>query len=789
MAERIIDRKAEDMYIEDMVKYSIVVTRRRAHPEVRDGFKPVQRRTLYDMFIDKAFPGHPKKSAKITGHTIGDFHPHGDSSVYSAMEPLAQPWKCKVPLITPASEFGTIMGDDPPDQRYTEVQLSQFAMDCVFADLIKSEYAVNWLETFDYTNHEPEYLPVRVPLLLINGTFGIGVGTSNSNIPPHNLVEVLEATRALIRDQSADVVLIPDFCNKLNIVDADWKEISHTGYGKFSVYGIIETEEKNGHPVIHIRSLPDGISSEAITDKLNDMIEKKQLPMITDIAEASNNTNGIDIIITLKKGSDAKYVEEILYSKTDVRTKEYVNFFAIDDIEPSRWTYKDYLLHFIDFRATTKYRLYCDQFKINRTRAHKLETYIKVIESGKIDDIVKQIKKQKTIDNDALTEMLIKQLNITDIQAGFILATNISHLSLGYLKKYKEEYKELLSQQDHLKRAITDDGSIIMNEIDQELLEIEQKYGTPRLCNVVTESESSGIPQGTFKVVLTNKNFIRKLPESEKITSVRGDSPKFVFKIDNTQSLLLFDNKGKVFKLPVSKIPITDKSSMGIDIRILSKNLTADIIAMWPETTVIELAKMKDAVSLVVCTRENSIKRLELDDFLNVSVSGLLYTKLKNDTDEVTGITFANTDLDVVVYSNQKALRIPVVDIPLLKRNSVGSKAMDTDFDVEGVCVIDYTDQAIVVITEHGRINVISPLGLPTHKRARQGNSVIKLSSGDRIVGILSVDDRLLVRVIAANGCVDIQPSQFKMRSGVAAGEKIPGVQAPVMKCEWRVGN
>ena len=785
MSERIIERRADEMYIEDFVKYSIIVTRRRAYVEIRDSLKPVQRRTLYDMYIQGATPGHSKKSAKITGTTIAEFHPHGDSSVYDCMAPLAQPWKCKMPLITPGSNFGTLMGSKPADQRYTEVELSQFAMDCIFEEIAKTKYAVNWMDNFDHSTKEPEYLPVKVPLVLINGTFGIGAGTSNSNIPPHNFSEVINAARALIRDPSIDIVLIPDHCNKVDIIEADsWKQISETGYGQYWVRGIIETEERNGYPVIHIRSLPDGVTSRSIIDKLYDMIEKKQLPMTKDIGEESNNKKGLDIIITLKKGSDTTYVKEILYSKTDVRKKETVNFFVVDDINPKMMTDKEYLLSFLDFRATTKFRVHCNEYKTNRTRAHKLETYIKVIESGKIDEIVRTVRKQKTIDNDALTEYLVKKLNITDLQADFILSTDVRRLSLGYLQKYKEEYKQLLTEQEYIRRSITDNGATIMQEIDQELEALERKYGGPRLCKVVKEDYNNGIPGGIFKVVLTNRNYLRKIPESEKINSLKGDNPKFILKIDNTENLLLFDNKGSVFKLPTSKIPITDKSSGGVDIRVLSRKLTSDVLWMCPEKVIEEAVKYPSRPSLVVCTKGNNIKKLELEDFLNVSLSGLIYTKMKDNTDEVTGLCIAPHELDVVIYSKQKALRMPVADIPLFKRNSVGSKAMDTNFDVEGISVLYPDEEVIAVVTENGRINLFPASGLPQHRRARQGNNVIKLMAGDSIKSIHGVRSTDALRITTPNGTIDVPVNQLKIKSGVASGDRIPGLQGPVIKCD-----
>lgn len=785
MSERIIERRADEMYIEDFVKYSIIVTRRRAYVEIRDSLKPVQRRTLYDMYDQGATPGHLKKSAKITGSTIAEFHPHGDSSVYDCMAPLAQPWKCKMPLITPGSNFGTLMGSKPASQRYTEVELSQFAMDCIFDEISKTKYAVNWMDNFDHSRKEPEYLPVKVPLVLVNGTFGIGAGTSNSNIPPHNLSEVIAATRALIRDPSTEVVLIPDHCNKVDIIEVDsWKQISNTGYGKYMVRGIIETEEKNGYPIIHIKSLPDGVTSRSVIDKLYDMIEKKQLPMIKDIGEESSNKKGLDIIITLKKGSDTRYVEEILYSKTDVRKTETVNFFVVDDINPTMMNYKEYLMAFLDFRATTKFRVHCNEYKANRTRAHKLETYIKVIESGKIEEIVKMVRKQKIIDNEALVEYLVKKLDITDLQADFILSTDVRRLSLGYLQKYKEEYKQLLAEQQYIRQTITDNGATIMQEIDQELQMVDEKYGSPRLCNVVKEIATNGIPQGVFKVVLTNKNYLRKIPESEKINSLRGDNPKFMVKIDNTENLLLFDNKGSVFKLPVSKIPITDKSSGGVDVRVLSRKLTSDVLWMCSEKVIEESMKYVSRPYLVVCTRGNNIKKLELEDFLNVSLSGLIYTKMKDGADEVTGLCIAPQELDVVIYSKQKALRMAVADIPLFKRNSVGSKAMDTNFDVEGISVLYPDEEVITVVTENGRINAFLASGLPQHRRARQGNNVIKLTAGDSIKAIHGVRTIDILKIATPNGVTEVPVNQLKLKSGIAAGDRISGLQGPVIRCD-----
>ena len=350
--EKIIKRRSDDMYKEDMVKYLIIVNRRRSFPEVKDGLKVVERRLMYDMLELNAI-GHVLKSARITGDTMGKYHPH--SSSYGSMVVMAQPFTYKIPLITGQGNWGTIMGDGPAAERYTEAKISTFAYDCVISDLKESKKAVNWKDNYTREYKEPEYLPVKVPLLLIEGTFGIGLGIASS-IPSHNLVEVLEATRKLLKDPNYDPILIPDHCQPLQIFDTDWAEISHTGSGKYTVRGIIDVEHAKKGPVLHIRSLPDYVKEEKVISTLMDLYKAKQLPMVTDINSASKES--IDIRVVLKKDADVEYVKQLIYAKTLVQSNVSVNFMVVDDINPKRMGYKEYLQKFIDTRMTTKLRLY-----------------------------------------------------------------------------------------------------------------------------------------------------------------------------------------------------------------------------------------------------------------------------------------------------------------------------------------------------------------------------------------------------------------------------------------------
>lgn len=792
--EKILEKDSAELYRDDIVKYLIIVNRRRAFPEVIDGLKPAQRRVIYDMFKQGATSyGKRIKSTAIVGDTQKLFHPHGDA-LYGVLEPLANWYKIKLPLIAPKGNWGSLMGDGPAAARYTEAGLSDFCYDCIIGDLKESKGAVNWSDNHDKTAQEPDYLPVKLPILLINGAFGIGVGV-NSNIPTHNLVEVCEATRELLKNPDADIILVPDACQPCTIIGDrnTFKQISHTGIGKYKVRGntkIIEEKSKksgNTHTVIQITSLPDGVPTSTIIDKLDEMISNKELPMIQDVMDAS--TGVVDIRIKLKKGADPEYVRQVLFTKTQLQVSVSVNFEVVDGVNPCRMSYKSYLQNFINQRARTKFRVYCNKQKIANTRWNQLIAYIKLIESGEIDNVIKMIKKQKTINESELMEFLIKKVGVNDLQARFILDTRIQMLSAGYLKKYKEELASIEKDLKYYEKfTYAGDFKEIYKEIDKELVEIEQKYGTPRLCKVVKESEDNNIPQGTFKIVITRNNYIRKIPDVDKVGTIRGDDPKFILRVDNTENIILFDNKGKCFKLPVSKVMVTDKNAAGTDIRILIKNLTADIIAVYYEPTLQKIVEGTHKHYIVVVTKNNTIKKLDMEDFLNVSVSGLMYSKIK-DNDEVTGIIIAPAELDIVMFSQSKALRTSMKNIPLFKRNAAGSKAMNTTQPVEGISVIYPKTDYIVVITEKGRINKFPITAFAAHNRAGVGINVIKLKPGDSIKSIYGANDTDAVRIVTSNSVLEVPISSVACKSTVAPGDTIIGIKGnTIVRCDlmWK---
>lgn len=708
------------------------------------------------------------------------------NSIYDAIVTLASWYKTKIPLFYGHGNWGNVSGAGAAAERYTECSLSNFGYDTLIDELAQSANIIDYIPTYKRNNdREPEYLPVKVPLLLVNGTFGIGVGMS-VNIPSHNLAEVVEATRKLMKNPKSDVVLIPDLCQSCHLINTNWKDICNSGNGPFKVRGDIITEtDKKGNTILRIVSLPDTVTTTAVYDKINSMIEAKQLPMIKDIFKSLKDSKP-NIVIHLKQGTDPNYVKQVIYAKTDVQKSFTVNFEAVDvnGIDTRRFSYKDYLLSFIDQRMNTKFRLYCNKLQQVMTRHHQVDAFVKVIESGKIDTIIAMIKKQKTTDDTPIIEYIIKNIKLTDVQAKFIIGVNLSRLSMGHLNAYKAERKDLEEKMNLYRSIVTDpNGTLIKKEIDEEMIAIAKKYSTPRLCDVIDTASENEVPKGIFKIVITERNYIRKIPDVDKISIVKKDNPKFIIRVDNTENVLIFDNKGKVFNLPVSKIPISDRNSSGTDVRILIKNLTSDIISVIPEPMIKKISECGSKHYLTVLTRSNTIKKLDIEDFLTVNPSGLMYSKIRDD-DEVVGIALAQAKLDVVICSGHNALRTGMKEIPLYKRIACGSKAMDTTDPINGLSIIYPDASDIVVVTKNGKFNRFNITMLPSYARARKGVGVIKLDSNDEIFNIFGVNESDKIRVLTTEGVEEINVSDIKVKSRIAAGTKMLLTKGIIIKAD-----
>ena len=782
--DKIIQVDAHDQYMENMGNYSIAVLYERFVADIRDGLKPVQRRSLVAMYYNsKAISqATKKKSATTVGSIIGMYHPHGDAAVYGSFPEMVNWWQCKLPLINYDSNSGSLQGGPQASMRYTESYLSKFSMDCIFSELREAESVVDWQTTFDNFTQEPKFLPVKIPLLLINGSFAIAIG-KKIEIPKHSVNDVIDTTIALMHNPKAPIKLIPDPCQRCEIIDTDWEKIAKNGFGYYTERGIVEINTaKNGNQYLSIRSTPDYVTANSICEKIEELIKNKILVQITDISDHSSGDEdkGLDIRIMLNKGADANYVKQVLYKHTDLQKTKRVNMEVIVDNEVKSVGYRAYFLYFLEQRRICKFRIYNSRLQTVVTRLHQIETYIKVLESGEVEKIIHMIRTQSADNEYDLITWLMKKLTITDIQAKFILQTPISRLSKGHLNKYKEEQAKLQDAYNEILSFITN-PDLINREIEQELLDIRAKYGAPRKSILISEAEASGIPEGAFKIVLTEQNYIKKMGLNDPIKIVKGDMPKFITIADNSKDLLLFDEMGKVFRLPVSKISFTDKNSPGIDIRMLIKKATSNIISVMYLPIIEELSHKRTKNFLVVLTKSGLIKKIDLDDIINSTLSGIIYARLNvmygnagvAVSDQVCDIVLANDKHDIIVYSGLKALRFSMMEIPYLKRTAMGNIAMKSTQYVDGMSIVTPDTKEIIVITTKGKFNKLDPTALPRSSRNSAGSRVIKLSKDDSIKNIFTGMGNSILRITRVDEELEINTADIPIGSSISTGVKL----------------
>lgn len=702
-----------------------------------------------------------------------------NSGIYGAMKPMTNDFEIYVPLLNGQGGWGDKFGGEPAKMRYTESGLSQFAQEYLLKDLYDSPNCVDWIPTFDDSSTEPECLPAAVPMVLIEGTFGIAVGFK-VEIPKHNITEVLDATIRLLKNRDASVVLIPDHCQGCDIVNTDFETISNLGIGNYTVRGVIDTGVYNNKPALFLRSAPDLIYFQSIKEKILKLITAKKIINIV----AMDDIKG-QLVVTLKPGTDTNYIKQLIYQYTDMERSCRINFEVLDNKVPLRMSYKSYLLQWIEFRKFTKFRVYCNKLQTINTRIHNIEPYVKMTKSNDLDTVINLIK-SKTLPEDELMEFLIKKFDLTDLQARFILNIKLKELSAHSFNQYIVEYDKLTIQRDNLMFLLTHDNSV-EEEIVTELEEAKRKYGCKRHCRVISKGEAGGIPSGSFNLIITQNNFIKKIPVNEPMPVFRNDTAKFIIRGDNAENILIFSESGKVFKLAIHKIPFSDKRSNGIDIRLLLKNCSANINAIMYEPTLKEFIKKLHKYYLVALTRNGYIKKMDLDDFISANNSGLIYSKL-DDGDYVKDVMIIHNTSDVVVYSTNTAIRISMEAIPYLKRATRGNRTMSSTVDGLSIVKNDTTD--IIVVTKKGYVNRFSPVALLATDRISKPSKVIKLTKDDEIVAVFGLQSIDTIVVNTTSGRLDIPVVNIPVGSSVGGGTRMVQNRGDVvMSCSFIHNN
>ncbi len=742
----LFEQTVEDVMSSSMLPYSEYVILDRALPRVEDGLKPVQRRILFDMLELGVTPDKPyKKSARIVGDTLGKFHPHGDSSVYGAMVRMAQDFVMGECLVDGHGNFGSVDGDQEAAMRYTEVRLSPIALE-LMKDLDKD--TVTYSLNFDDTLKEPNYLPGRFPNLFVNGASGIAVGLA-TNIPTHNLGEMIDGTIAYIDNPniSLDEMLThikgPDFpTGAIVCAGADMREAYATGRGKVVMRAAFHTEdEKNGKTLIVIDAIPYQVNKAELLKSIIELKEKMkdELADIADVADESDK-QGMRAVITLKKDADVNNVIAILLKHTDMQLNFNYNVVAIADGSPKQLGLLDYLKYYVNFQLDVIVRRTKFDLEKAKARAHIVEGLCIAIEN--IDEVIKIIKHSKSTVEAKAT--LMARFKLTDVQTQAILDMRLSRLTNLETEKLQQELADLRKLIDEL-TAILHSKTKQYGVIKKELTELKQKYATPRRTEIVSELDSYDITpiekllDSECAVAVTNDGLRLKTLD---IKQIQNASPKYTY--DNINALhktivhttmnskvVMFTNFGNFFKLNVRDIPNSKFVQKGNALSQLAHAETKEVIvAMFTEQDII------DNKSLIMCTADGYIKRIETSEFLNLK-SGSLAIKLK-DFDRVVSVQIDdNLPSVLMVSSDGMAVNFDYESVPITKRNSGGVIGMNLN-DKQKVIYAGQVNtlDRVLVVTTHGEGKKFSINEIPVGVRNRKGLKIV--SGKEQIAKIIS---------------------------------------------------
>ncbi len=712
---KIIERDIEDEMKTAYIDYAMSVIVSRALPDVRDGLKPVHRRILYTMYEDGLTSDKPyRKSATTVGDVLGRYHPHGDSSVYDAMVRMAQTFSLRYPLIDGHGNFGSIDGDGAAAYRYTEARMSKIA-EIMLTDIEKN--TVDFMPNFDDRLQEPTVLPAKIPALLVNGSSGIAVGMA-TNIPPHNLTEVINGIIKIIDDdnvtdeQLMQIIKGPDFPTGGMILGREAiKQAYTTGKGKITVRAEAEIEEmSNGKQKIIVTSLPYQVNKAKLIENIANLVKEKRIEGILELRDESDRENAVRIHIGLKKDANARVVLNQLYKNTQMQDTFGVIMLALVDGQPRILTLRQCLDYYIDHRKGVILRR--TQFELDKAlaRAHILEGLKIALDN--IDEVINIIRSSY----DDAKERLMERFGLSDIQAQAILDMRLKTLSGLQREKIEEEYNELMKLIAHL-REILGSEKLVFEIIKEELTEVKEKYGDERLTKIVAAegefNEEDLIKEEQMVVALTHFGYIKRMPIDTYRSQKRGgkgisgistreeDFVKQIFTTSTHDTVLFFSNKGKLYRLRGYEIPEAGRTAKGTAIvNLLSLDAGEKISAVIP------ISDFEDSKYLLMATKNGLIKKTPLQEYNSSRKTGLLAITLKDD-DELIDVRLTDGQ-DNVVLVTEKGLCITFdeKDVRPVGRSAQGVLGirLDEDDTVIGMESILSNNKGVTLlaITENG---------------------------------------------------------------------------------------
>lgn len=750
-----IEKSTVESVMEDsFLKYSMSVIIDRALPDVRDGLKPVNRRILYAMNKNGWRAPHATvKSAKIVGEVMGNYHPHGDSSIYDAMVNLAQPWKMRYTLVEGQGNFGSMDGDEPAASRYTEARMDKVGSE-LLSDIEKE--TVDFRDNFDGTEKEPVVLPAAVPNILLNGQMGIAVGMA-TNIPPHNLGEVVDATVAQIDnpDITLDELLAhikgPDFPTGAEVYGgAPMHQAYETGRGSVTIRAVATIEErKNGRYSIVITEVPYGMSKENFVDKVRELVLAKKITHIADARDESARGK-VRVVVELKKDAYPKKILNQLYKLTGLQTSFHYNVLAlVNGIQPRVMGLKEILAEFIKHRQGVIRRRTEFELRKAKERAHILEGL--KIALDHIDEVIKTIRESY----DDADKRLMDRFGLSEIQAAAILAMQLRRLQGLERDKIESELKQLHELIRKLEAILADENEIL-RVVKEELIAMKEKYGDERRSKIINHelgkfSDEELIPEEDAVVLLTTENYIKRTLASDYRKQNRGGKGKRgmttkeediiaqIVPASTHDYLLFFTNKGRIFRLKAYEVPAAGLNAKGV--------AAVNLLQLQPEEKITAIIKhekgSKDTGYLFMATKNGTVKKTPLEDYANIRTNGLIAIKL-DDGDELRWIKKTNGENDVIISTSAgQAIRFNEKDARPMGRSARGVRGvrLRPNDCVVGMDVVTSDGQTLLVISEKGFGKRTKAANFPTHKRGGVGikAAVVTAKTGP-IISVQTID-------------------------------------------------
>ncbi|MEY8330326.1 DNA gyrase subunit A [Lachnospiraceae bacterium 48-33] len=776
---------------ESYIQYAMSVIAARALPDVRDGLKPVQRRILFSMIELNNGPDKPhRKCARIVGDTMGKYHPHGDSSIYGALVNMAQEWSTRYPLVDGHGNFGSVDGDGAAAMRYTEARLSKLSME-MLADINKN--TVDFVPNFDETEKEPTVLPARFPNLLVNGTNGIAVGMA-TNIPPHNLREIIHAVVKIIDnkinenreteiDELLSIVKGPDFPTGGEILGTKGiNEAYRTGRGKIKVRAVsnIETME-NGKSRIIVTELPYMVNKARLIEKIADMVKDKKIDGITALRDESNK-EGMRIVIELRRDVNANIILKHLYKHTQLQDTFGVIMLALVNNEPKVLNLKDMLDNYLHHQEDVITRR--TKYDLNKAeeRAHILEGYLIALDN--IDEVIKIIRSSRTTQD--AKNGLMEKFGLSDRQAQAIVDMRLRTLTGLARQDIENEYAELKKTIDYLKGILSDEKKLL-GVIREEILEISAKYGDDRRTSIGYDEEDITvedlIPRENTVIAMTKLGYIKRMTVDNFKSQNRGGkgikgmqtiNDDYIVELMMTtthHNLMFITNTGRAYKIKAYEIPDASRTSRGIAIvNLIQMEAGEKVTAMFP------VSEFNENSFLLMVTKNGIAKKTPLIEYANIRKKGLQAISLRDDDELIEVKKTQNNDIAMLITKYGQCIKFKVSDVRRTGRNSIGVRGINLAERDEVVAMqLESQGKALLFVTENGMGKRTLTSEFTLQRRGGKGLKCYKINEKTgNIVGVKAVNEDNEIMLITTEGIIiQMQVGGISILSRITSGVKL----------------